>query len=82
MPSPATLSKLAKALELPLADLYHLAGYEVPGELPSAPIYFRTKYKNLPKEAHDELEAKVKEIEKKYSKDKNGGNKTKGTSTH
>lgn len=96
MPSPATLSKLAKALEIPSADLYHLAGYDVPGELPSMPVYLRTKYNNLPKEAQEELEAKLKELEKKHSKNKgpaqgedekpednkNGGLETKGQSTH
>ncbi len=69
-PSTATLSKLSKALNLPLADLYHLAGYEVPGELPSPPIYFRTKYKHLPPEAQKEMEDSIKKIQKRYAKNK------------
>jgi transcriptional regulator with XRE-family HTH domain len=69
-PKPETLSKLATALQLPLADLYHLAGYEIPNELPSMPIYLRTKYKNLSKEAQAELEAKLQELQKRHAQDK------------
>jgi transcriptional regulator with XRE-family HTH domain len=65
-PTPENLAKLSRALELPLADLYHLAGYEVPGELPSPPIYFRTKYKHLPDEAHKELDKYIKDLQKRY----------------
>ncbi len=46
-PSPAKLSQPAATLHLPLADLFVLAGYFVPDELPSFEVYLRAKYPGL-----------------------------------
>jgi transcriptional regulator with XRE-family HTH domain len=43
-PRPDTLSALAQALEVPLADLFARAGYTAPHDLPSVEPYLRTKY--------------------------------------
>jgi hypothetical protein len=55
-PSPNTLTGIAAALEVPLQDLYALAGYETPKGLPSFRPYLRARY-NLPPEAIDQLES-------------------------
>jgi transcriptional regulator with XRE-family HTH domain len=49
-PRPNTLCSLATALNLPLADLFSMAGYTVPNDLPSIKPYLRTKYSFLPAE--------------------------------
>jgi transcriptional regulator with XRE-family HTH domain len=49
-PRPDTLSALAAALDAPLADLFALAGYAVPQDLPSVKSYLRIKYSCLPEE--------------------------------
>lgn len=46
-PSPQTLARIAQELHLPLGDIYGVAGYLVPIELPSLPVYLRTRYKEL-----------------------------------
>ena len=46
-PSPETLSRIAEALSLNLADLYVMADYPMPTELPSLKIYLRSKYDSL-----------------------------------
>ena len=56
-PRPDTLRALAEVLELPLADLFTLADYVVPGELPTPKPYLRAKYPQLPEEALARAEA-------------------------
>lgn len=46
-PRPDTLSALARALDIPFADLFVGAGYTVPRELPTVEPYLRTKYSCL-----------------------------------
>lgn len=56
-PSPKYLHRIAEVLDVPLNDLYALAGYEIPdGKLPSFTPYLRSKYKDLPPEAVADLE--------------------------
>lgn len=43
-PSPEVLQKLAKALEVPYDNLFTLAGYLLPQNLPSLGPYLRRKY--------------------------------------
>lgn len=54
-PSPRHLQTIATVLDIPIEDLYGLAGYEVPERLPSFKPYLRAKY-DLPPEAVSELE--------------------------
>jgi transcriptional regulator with XRE-family HTH domain len=54
-PRPAHLQLVAEVLEVPVEDLYGMAGYEIPGRLPSFRPYMRAKY-DLPREAIADLE--------------------------
>jgi transcriptional regulator with XRE-family HTH domain len=55
-PAPSTLTKIARALEVPFEDLYALAGYDTPKGLPSFRPYLRTRYE-LPYDDIDKLES-------------------------
>src|SRR5438067_369994 len=52
-PDPRKLATLAKALDLPVTELYQLAGYPVGRQLPSFQPYLRSRYRQLPPEAID-----------------------------
>ncbi len=65
-PGPERLARVADALAIPLADLYSLAGYPLTTELPSLPTYLRTKYRELPAPAQEELAAYVARLREKY----------------
>lgn len=61
-PDPDKLRSLAEALDLNLADVLSLASYPIPTELPSVGPYLRTKYRDLPPAAVDQLQAEVTRI--------------------
>jgi len=61
-PSPAKLKHLATALGLPIADLFALAGYVVPDELPSFEVYLRAKYPGLSVAARTQLSRNFQEF--------------------
>jgi transcriptional regulator with XRE-family HTH domain len=65
-------SRIAEALGVPLADMYAIAGYDSPGELPTLKPYLRTKYRRLPAEAADQLEAYAERLAKKHGVDLSG----------
>lgn len=65
-PKADVLARLAEQLHLPLADVFGLAGYAAPTELPSFRPYLRAKYQELPPTALAELEASFAEIARKY----------------
>lgn len=50
-PKPNTLKSLAIALQVPLADMFVMAGYVIPYDLPSITPYLRARYGSLPEEA-------------------------------
>ena len=59
-PEQRTLASLARVLEVDLADLFALAGYQMPSTLPALPVYLRRRYDLTPEEvqqlaAHFEL---------------------------
>lgn len=54
-PSPKSLEAIAKTLKVPIEDLYALAGYDLPGRLPSFRPYLRARY-HLPHQAVADLE--------------------------
>jgi transcriptional regulator with XRE-family HTH domain len=68
-PRPDVLTKLATSLHLSLADLFSLAGYSVPKELPSLPAYLRIKYRHLPQPARDELVTYMRHLYDRYGLD-------------
>lgn len=43
-PNPDKLTRLADALGVPSANFFGLAGYAIAGDLPTLPVYLRTKY--------------------------------------
>jgi transcriptional regulator with XRE-family HTH domain len=49
-PRPRTLCAIATALDSPAADLFALAGYIAPCDLPSIEHYLNTKYSHIPKD--------------------------------
>ena len=55
-PRPDKLSRIAEALGLSLADVFALADYAVPDDLPSFQPYLRSKYRDMPAEAVEDLE--------------------------
>jgi transcriptional regulator with XRE-family HTH domain len=65
-PSPAKLRTVAEALGLRLADVFAMADYVVPKDLPSFRPYLRTKYRGLPAPAVDELERSFQRIAKRH----------------
>lgn len=69
---PAQLAALAEPLQLPLADLYAAAGFELPTELPSFTPYLRTRYRDLPPAAQAELERSFARIAQRYGYDPEG----------
>ena len=56
-PAPDYVQLLGQALDLPVADLFVLAGYQGAGTLPSLRPYLRAKYGPLPDSALIEVEA-------------------------
>jgi len=61
-PSADKLARLAAAMGLNLADVYGLAQYATPGDLPSVGPYLRTKYKHLSPEALESLNRDVSKV--------------------
>jgi transcriptional regulator with XRE-family HTH domain len=65
-PQPGTLRCLSEGLGEPLADLFVMAGYVTPSDLPSLSYYLHTKYKCLPREAVDDVEQELRRLIDKY----------------
>jgi transcriptional regulator with XRE-family HTH domain len=66
-PKADLLSRIAEVLDLPLADLYSLAGYTIPRDLPSFRPYLRAKYgTELPDAAMAEMERYFARLAKKH----------------
>ena len=71
-PTQAALDGLARVLDLDVADLYALAGYTRPSELPAFTPYLRSKFAGLPEAARSELEQSFRHIADKYGYDADG----------
>jgi len=71
-PRPHTLAAIAGELSIPLSDVFALADYVVPDELPTFQPYLRAKYGDLPPEAMAELEASFANIAKRHGYDGKG----------
>lgn len=54
-PRPDTLKNIAAALRAPISDLYALADYVIPADLPHFGPYLHAKYALLPQEAIDSI---------------------------
>jgi transcriptional regulator with XRE-family HTH domain len=66
VPAPDKLARIADILGLELADVFGLARYVAPTQLPTWRPYLRTKYSQLPTEAVDELESFFSYLQSKY----------------
>ncbi|MGF1653360.1 MAG: helix-turn-helix domain-containing protein [Actinomycetales bacterium] len=65
-PKADLLARIAHELDLPLADVFGLAGYALPSELPSFRPYLRAKYHDLPPAAVAELERVFADVARRY----------------
>jgi transcriptional regulator with XRE-family HTH domain len=66
VPYPDTLVRLAAALRVPSADLFAIAGYQLPDELPTLRPYLRAKYGPLPDEALATVEEYLAGVAQQY----------------
>jgi transcriptional regulator with XRE-family HTH domain len=71
-PDPRKLSRIAEALDIPLADGYAMAGYDAPHQLPSFRPYLRSKYRGLPADVIADLDRAVANIIRKHGYDPEG----------
>jgi transcriptional regulator with XRE-family HTH domain len=71
-PAPDKLSRIAEALDLSLADVFALADYAIPSELPSFQPYLRSKYRGLPPEAVEQLDRAFQRLAKRHGLDAAG----------
>lgn len=71
-PDPHKLRLISQELDLNLADIYAMAGYAAPTDLPSFQPYLRRKYRDLPDEAIEDLERAFQRIIKKHGYKPNG----------
>ncbi len=71
-PRPTTLTSLADALGLPHADVFAMAGYSVPYDLPSLTAFLRSKYTALPEYAVAEIDNYFQQTMDKHGIDLNG----------
>jgi len=71
-PDPHKLRLISHELDLKLADVYAMAGYAAPTDLPSFQPYLRRKYRDLPDDAIEDLEQAFKRIVKKHGFEPDG----------
>jgi hypothetical protein len=64
---------MAESLDLNLSDVLLMADYPVPAELPSVGPYLRSKYRDLPNEAVDQLQAQIARVLKHHGIEPNEG---------
>lgn len=65
-PRADVLGRIADVLDLPLADVLTLAGYPTTKKLPNLRPYMRAKYRDLPTEAVDEVEAFIEQLSRRH----------------
>ncbi|MCA1605051.1 MAG: helix-turn-helix domain-containing protein [Acidobacteria bacterium] len=71
-PRPDKLKALATALEVPLADMFAMAGYTVPYDLPSLAPYLRARYGHLPEETLSAVNDYLERLIDEHGLDPNG----------
>ncbi|MFN3006663.1 helix-turn-helix domain-containing protein [Mycolicibacterium wolinskyi] len=74
-PKAETLQAIGDALGIPASDLFAAAGWVAAQELPTMRPYLRTKYRQLPPAAVNEIEAHFTDVARRYgiSFDQRGG---------
>jgi transcriptional regulator with XRE-family HTH domain len=71
-PHPAILRRVAVALGISTVDVFALAAYDVPADLPTLKPYLRTKYRELPPEAVEQIEAYAANLARRHGVYLNG----------
>lgn len=61
-PQPDTLKALGAALEVPFADLFAMAGYVTPSDLPSMSAYLHTRYGQLPEDTLTSIDEYIQHL--------------------
>ena len=65
-PQPDTLKALAAALDMPVSDLFTVAGWLPAGELPTLKPYLRAKYRQLDEGAFADLERYAQRLTQRH----------------
>lgn len=65
-PNPEILRLVADALNISVADVFALADYALPTDLPTLKPYLRTKYRDLPNEDIERIEAYAATLAKRH----------------
>jgi transcriptional regulator with XRE-family HTH domain len=73
-PLPDTLKDVARALGLPLRDLYVIADWLEPDDLPPLKPYLRAKYRDLDEQSIDDLERYAEQLAHKQHELHSRGN--------
>ena len=60
------LGRIADELKIPASDLMAMAGYPTPRALPNLRPYMRAKYRDLPPEALDDIEAYITKLQAEH----------------
>lgn len=71
-PQPDTLKALAAALEVPVADMFTMAGYANRDELPSMGTYLHARYGHLPEEMLAAVEDYLQKLASEHALDLDG----------
>lgn len=71
-PKADKLAKIADGLGLAVADVFALADYVAPAELPTLRPYLRARYRDLPDDAVDAIEAYTRRLAKRHGVDLDG----------
>ena len=71
-PRPDKLVRIAEALGLSIADVFGLADYAVPDDLPSFQPYLRSKYRDMPAGAVKDLNKAFERIIKQHGYEPDG----------
>jgi transcriptional regulator with XRE-family HTH domain len=66
-PKARTLQAIGEVLSIPSSELFEIAPWVTPDELPTIRPYLRTKYRQLPPEAMQEIEAHFADLAKRYN---------------
>ncbi|GJM38998.1 MAG: hypothetical protein DHS20C19_23650 [Acidimicrobiales bacterium] len=61
-PRPDALAQIALALDLPASDIFALAGYTTPNDLPTLSPYLHSRYRDLPDETIQQIETYINEL--------------------
>lgn len=72
IPQPQTLKALALALDLPLSDLFAMANYLLPHDLPSMVPYLHARYGHLPDAVFTEVADYFIQLAEDYELDLEG----------